>query len=516
MTTSSSAWWKAEPFRFKSPPQYAALRDLFRRAGYTHEAMCARLGIGSVYEFKETREGRSEAVGVMDGLSLFVRLFLEADEVPWDDVRRVLTSEDIELLEAFGLIERGAAPDSCAGTVLLYPIEQLWIVSDRTANPSDPETQPKPPADVVYPALTRNTQRFVGLMPRTSCDRFLELCGGTGIAALIAAKGFAKHAWAVDITERATRFAKFNAALNDIKNATALEGDLFAPVSGEKFDIIVAHPPYMPALEDEYIFRDGGPDGERITWRIFNGIAEHLRPGGVYYCDCLTSDRTGATVEERIRAALGEHSGEFDIMIAEIRNFDPVLYYANLAREGEMGESFESIGRRCEVFKALEIERLVFAAIMLRRRADERPGVSVRRRLSSHTHTHDFFRLLDWKSRTQAWTDADRRSLLDARLRSNPELVFRSSHRLREGQWIAEAFEMIAPAPFVVEGSVPPWFPQLLVWMDGDMRAREHLQHLKDAGHVPDNASEDEFATMLFNAVDGGYATIVTDDAVVR
>src|SRR5689334_22251882 len=235
MTTSSSAWWKAEPFRFKSPPQYAALRDLFRRAGYTHDALCARLGIASVYEFKEVREGRPELPEAMDGLSLFVRLFLDADEVPWDDVRQVLSSEDIELLESFGLIERGALPDSCAGTVLLYPIEQLWIVSDRTANPSDPETKNRPPADVVYPAMTRNTQRFVGLMPRMSCDRFLELCGGTGIAALIAAKGFAKHAWAVDITERATRFATFNAALNDIRNATTLEGDLFSPVRGEQF-----------------------------------------------------------------------------------------------------------------------------------------------------------------------------------------------------------------------------------------------------------------------------------------
>ena len=516
MTTMSSAAWKSEPLRFKAPPQYAQLRDLLRRVGYTHQALCDRLEIGSVYEFKEVREGRPLLPDALDGLSLFVRLFLDAEDVRWADVRAVLSEEEIALLLEFGLVENGITPDSCTSTVLLYPIEQLWIVSDRSASTTDPDTKNRPPADVVYPAMTRNTQRFVGLMPRNSCDRFLELCAGTGIAALIAAKGFARHAWAIDITRRATRFAKFNAELNDLPNVTSLEGDLFAPVHGEQFDVIVAHPPYMPSLEDEYIFRDGGPDGERITWGIFQNLAAHLRPGGLYYCDCLTTDREGAPVEQRIREALGEHRGEFDIFVAEIGTFDPVQYYANIARQEDTGESFESIGRRWQVFRQLKVERLVFGAILLRRRSDGRPGISVRRRLSPQTHAHDFLRVLDWKSRTQSWTSTDRRSLLDARLKSNPDLLFRSSHRLVEGQWVAQGFELLAPTPFMVEGSVPSWFPQLLVWMDGEMRSREHLQHLKDAGHVPDSASDDEFAEMLFHAVDGGYATIVTDDAAVR
>ena len=516
MTTTSSATWNSDPLRFSAPPRYAKLRDLLRRVGYTHQGLCDRLEIGSVYDFKEVREGRPLLPDTLDGLSLFVRLFLDAEDVAWTGVRALLSDDEIGLLLEFGLIENGVTADSCASTVLLYPIEQLWIVSDRSASTNDPDARNRPPADVVYPAMTRNTQRFVGLMPRNSCDRFLELCAGTGIAALIAARGFARQAWAIDITQRSTRFAKFNAELNELPNVTALEGDLFAPVNGEQFDVIVAHPPYMPSLEDEYIFRDGGPDGERITWGIFQRLAEHLRPGGIYYCDCLTSDRDGAPVEDRVREALGEHRAEFDIMVAEIRTFDPVQYYANLAKQGDAGESFESIGRRWEVFSRLKIEQLVFGAILARRRSDGRPGISVRRRLSPNTHPHDFFRVLDWKSRTQSWTNDDRRSLLEARLKSNPDLLFRSSHRLVEGRWVAQGFELLAPTPFVVEGNVPSWFPQLLVWMDGEMRSREHFQHLKDAGHVPDNASEEEFAEMLFQAVDGGYATIVTDDAAVR
>src|SRR4051812_13318846 len=175
-TAASSDTWKAEPFHFKAPPQFAALRDLLRRAGYTHDALCERLGIGSVYEFKEVRDGQPLLPEILDPLSLCVRLFLDAEEVSWSEVRRVLSAEDISLLESFGLVEQGQTPEHCVSTVLLYPIEQLWIVSDRSGSGTSSDSASKPPADVVYPAMTRNTQRFIGLMPRATCDRFLELC----------------------------------------------------------------------------------------------------------------------------------------------------------------------------------------------------------------------------------------------------------------------------------------------------------------------------------------------------
>ena len=46
---------------------------------------------------------------------------------------------------------------------------------------------------------------FLDVMPNEPCDSFLELCSGTGIAALVAARDFAKHAWATDIADRSTK-----------------------------------------------------------------------------------------------------------------------------------------------------------------------------------------------------------------------------------------------------------------------------------------------------------------------
>ena len=507
MNSTTTASWKAEPFRHLEPADFARLRELLVRHGYTEPALCARLGIESIYRFVQLRDGRSTLAAPEDGQTLLMALFLDADEVSWNTVRAILPAEDVALLESFDLVESVPSDDAlCAATVLLYPTEHLLVASDRNVDPE--QMRLAPPVDVVYPAITRNTERFVRLMPRSRCERFLELCSGTGIAALIAGHEFADAAWAIDITGRATRFARFNAALNGLENVTALEGDLFEPVRDETFDRIVAHPPYMPALEDKYIFRDGGEDGERVTWRIFRELPAYLRPGGEFYCDCLATDRTDAPVEQRIRDALGEHGGEFDILFAQAQRFDPVVYYAELAKEGR--GTFESVGHRWEAFKRLQIEALVFGSILLRRRADGRAGVVVRRLLAPDTTIADFRRLLDWESDTASWGASERRVLLDARLRANPETRVRAIHELQGGQWQVTATMLSTPTPFASEATCPLWFPQLLAWLDGEMRGRDHLQHLKDTGMVPEQASDDEFAAMLQRLVDGGFATVVS------
>lgn len=90
------------------------------------------------------------------------------------------------------------------------------------------------------------------MIPASPCERFLELCCGTGIAALLAARNGAKHAYAFDIAARSVPFAEFNRRLNGLESVTIREGDLYSPSAGERFDRIVAHPPYVPVLQPKY------------------------------------------------------------------------------------------------------------------------------------------------------------------------------------------------------------------------------------------------------------------------
>jgi SAM-dependent methyltransferase len=499
--TARDSRWTVEPFRLGTPDEFARLRSLLRRARYTGPAICERLGIGTIHEFRSTAEGRPLAPELTDPQALLLRLFLDATGVAWDEVRSLLPPDDLEALQALGLLHT-AGDGQCCATVLLYPTESLFIASDRNQDPDAASI--RPPPDVVYPAITRNTQRFLGLLPRTPCDAFLDLCSGTAIAALVAA-GWARESWAVDITSRATWFGRFNAALNDIDNVTVVQGDLYQPVAGRTFDRIVAHPPYMPALQDEYAYRDGGEDGEQVTRRIIAGLPDHLRPGGRFFCTCLATDRVDAPVEARVREMLGPAAGEFDVIVAQMQTFEPTGYYARLA--AERNGRFAEVGDWHRHFKRLEVEALVFCRLVIQRQAARRPVFTTRRQMGVETGVAEFDWLLAWET-GEAERPAGAEQILEAKPVANPRAELRLVHRIEEGEWVTAKCWLATELPFALEASCPVWMAAFLARCDGHRTVREHLRYLKDVGMVAEEGTEEEFVEMVRKFLGSGLVTV--------
>jgi SAM-dependent methyltransferase len=502
--TARDSHWTVRPFRQGSRSQFARLRTFLMQAGFTGPGICERLGIGTIHEFRSASEGRPLLPELDDAQALLLRLFLDAMPVEWETVRSLLRRDQVEALDSLGLLHTLEGGTLCSSTVLLYPTESLYIISDRNQDPDDCKVPP--PADVVYPAITRNTQRFLSVLPRSQCDQFLDLCSGTGIAALVAAR-FSSHAWAVDITRRATRFARFNARLNESENVTAVQGDLYQPIAGLTFDRIVAHPPYMPALRQEYAYRDGGEDGEEITRRIIAGLPEYLRPGGRFYTSCLLTDRLNAPVEQRIREMLGEREGEFDVVVAQMQTFDPTMYYARLA--AEKNGRFAEVADRHRLFKRLEVEELVFCVIVIQRRASSRPVFTTRRQMGLETAAADFEWLLSWET-AQAEDPEGPTGLADARPVANPRAELRLVHRIEAGEWMTAKCWIATDRPFALEASCPVWMTAFLSHCDGTRTVREHLLHLKELGAVPQVADEQEFLQMVRKFLAGGLVTLDT------
>jgi release factor glutamine methyltransferase len=115
--------------------------------------------------------------------------------------------------------------------------------------------------------------------------RVLDLCSGSGALAIRAALGGPRVVTAVDVSRLAVLTIKLNAALNRVA-VRALRGDLFAAVAGERFDAIVANPPYVPSRRDEPPPRgrarawEAGRNGRALLDRILDRARVHLRPGG--------------------------------------------------------------------------------------------------------------------------------------------------------------------------------------------------------------------------------------------
>jgi release factor glutamine methyltransferase len=115
-------------------------------------------------------------------------------------------------------------------------------------------------------------------------ERVLEIGGGLGLAAVLAAKSGATVT-ATDVLPDAIEIMRANAALNGV-TVDARLGDCYGPVGRERFDVICTNPPQMPTppgreRRDAVALADnGGADGWALLDRVIAGAPRHLHPGG--------------------------------------------------------------------------------------------------------------------------------------------------------------------------------------------------------------------------------------------
>lgn len=134
---------------------------------------------------------------------------------------------------------------------------------------------------------------FAPWLDEARVEDVLDLCTGSGCIAVACAFAFpAARVDAVEMSAEALEVAGRNVERHGVGDRVRLlEGDLWAPVAGRHYDLIVSNPPYvsdveMAALPAEYGhepdlgLRSGG-EGLDVVARILAGARDHLRPGGV-------------------------------------------------------------------------------------------------------------------------------------------------------------------------------------------------------------------------------------------
>jgi ribosomal protein L3 glutamine methyltransferase len=128
-------------------------------------------------------------------------------------------------------------------------------------------------------------------------ESVLDLCTGSGCLAILASRHFPNaRVDAVDISKDALAVAARNVADHDLGDRVTLyRGDLFGPLGGRRYDMIISNPPYVDAegmaalprecrAEPRLAF-DGGADGLDLVRRILNEAAAHLTPQGGLLCE---------------------------------------------------------------------------------------------------------------------------------------------------------------------------------------------------------------------------------------
>ena len=127
--------------------------------------------------------------------------------------------------------------------------------------------------------------------PKGEGLRVLDLCTGSGCVAIALRKELpGLVVLAVEKDPGALEVAKLN--VEQLKQPVELFlGDLYEPVAGQIFDLIVSNPPYIPTADIAGLSRevslfepklalDGGPDGLDVARRIYAEAKRYLAPQG--------------------------------------------------------------------------------------------------------------------------------------------------------------------------------------------------------------------------------------------
>jgi release factor glutamine methyltransferase len=134
---------------------------------------------------------------------------------------------------------------------------------------------------VLNPRLMRTGKFFASQLTASSIPRdaeVLDMGTGSGVCAIAAAK-HARRVIAVDIDQTAVLCARLNVLLNQADGKIeVLIGDLFTPLSGRRFDVILFNPPFIrgtPRSDADRAWRSVD-----VAERFAAGLSGHLHPGG--------------------------------------------------------------------------------------------------------------------------------------------------------------------------------------------------------------------------------------------
>lgn len=248
------------------------LRDLLRYAVSRFESAGLAYGHG-------TDNAWDEAVAL-----LLWALHLPPEPLdPWLDARLCRT----ERRAAVALIEQRIATRSPTA----YLTGEAWLRGLRFACDARALVPRSPIAEALDEALPEWLERHP--RPPSWPATILDLCTGGGSLAIVAADRFpGSRVTGADLSAEALALAGENRALHGLEQRLELvQGDLFEPVRGRRFDLVLCNPPYvndasMRALPPEFRAEPrtalaGGTDGMDVVRRLIAAAPAHLERDGI-------------------------------------------------------------------------------------------------------------------------------------------------------------------------------------------------------------------------------------------
>jgi len=349
-------------FRITDPGDYLRLREGLAAASYDDRSVAELIGSGLTTLREKKLPVVLRRTNGGSPLETLVRLFILGVPVSVAASQAALPALSPGWLGQRGLV-RMVGGDQVEATLQLRCYQGLVVAFDfhrRRGEVLSPE---------FVMGISPSSLTLGGLTVRRPTAAALDLGTGSGFQAFLAAP-HSERVVATDKNPRAVEVTRFNIALNGLHHVEARGGDLFEPVTGERFDLIVSNPPFIISPDNVYYFLHSGMTGDEVCRRIAQEAGEYLAPGG--FCQFLANWTEVAGEDWRDRLA-GWCAGTSCDAVVLRRASQPPDEYAAIWIETEGGdEAFAtSFDSWMGYYERLGVEAIASGLVSLRRRPDD-------------------------------------------------------------------------------------------------------------------------------------------------
>ena len=396
-------------------------------------------------------------------LSTLVKLFVLGMPVDRQEAARALAPLGPEECAELGVVNTDG--HMVEASVRLVPSGGLLLACDfqRGLSPVRDQVMGVLPSSVLLSHLT----------VRQQVESALDLGTGGGVQALLAAP-HAGRVVATDLSSRAMAFAAFNCELNGVSNVELREGNLFEPVAGMTFDLVVSNPPFVISPDNDVLFRDGGQRGDALSRQLVTELPEYLSEGGI--AELLVSWGHRRDEHWSVPVTRWVRGNGCDAWILHHATRSAPRHAAIWTKhlEPDATAHRSAFNRWVDYLEEEEIEAVSIGAVILRRRTGDnwlRLDDLGDRQISPAAD--QVVRLIDAQDRAAAWSP--RKGLLECRFRPGSDYRLEPVLRTSAGAYATERWSLALEGGLGTRYDIEAFEARLLEQVDGRRSLGEAL-----------------------------------------
>ncbi|MBE7186865.1 methyltransferase [Jatrophihabitans endophyticus] len=422
--------------------------DRFRQAlnDFTVDGVADRLGLrgrAALERGDVTGAARELRAAADDPVADLTSLFLLGEDVDVSRAARALAPLPLGTAVEGGLLAGTPDGGSVRAAVEVRPYAEAvegatdwWVVSDLGS-----DVRPGPLAADHVLGIGSASLTLAQATPRLPVGRALDVGTGCGVQALHLDR-HAHSVTATDLSPRALRFAATTAALSG-RSWDLRRGSLLEPVAGERFDLVVANPPFVVSGGGAgFDYRDSGLAGDAVCETLLRGLPDVLADDG---CAVLLANwvvRDGEDWSDRLGSWVAGHGCDVWAWQREVAG--PDEYVSLWLRDaGYRPGTADWTGRYdawCAWFESSGVAAVGMGLVALWR-TGQHPVLAfddvrqaIEQPVGGEVH--------DWAVRARWLRDTDDDRLLAAVLTPAPDLVRSRGDLLGDGGWRTAAQQL--------------------------------------------------------------------------